>query len=183
MSSEKKPPHAAMPPTAELPPPTETPETTTSPEDILQAARYWGWKIATAESCTGGMVAARLTDVAGASDVFERGFVTYSNDAKMEMLGVSPSTLERHGAVSEEVAQEMAEGALWHSTAGISVSITGIAGPGGSEFKPEGRVCFGLALRGKKTHVETVEFGALGRAQVRAAACEHALALLAQALG
>ncbi|MBI1172680.1 nicotinamide-nucleotide amidohydrolase family protein [bacterium] len=153
-----------------------------TPAEILQAARYWGWKIATAESCTGGMVAARLTDVAGASDVFERGFVTYSNDAKTEMLGVSPSTLAQFGAVSEEVAKEMAEGAIWHSKAGLAVSITGIAGPGGSEFKPEGRVCFGLALKGRQTRLETVEFGALGRDKVRAAACDHALALLAMAL-
>lgn len=150
--------------------------------DIVQAARYWGFKIATAESCTGGMVAASLTDVAGASDVFERGFVTYSNEAKTEMLGVSRSTLEAHGAVSEEVAKEMAEGALWHSKAELAVSVTGIAGPGGSEFKPEGRVCFGLALRGHQTRVETVEFGALGRANVRSAARDHALALLAMAL-
>ncbi len=153
-----------------------------TPAEILQAARHLGWKIATAESCTGGMVAASLTDVAGASDVFERGFVTYSNDAKSEMLGVSPLTLEAHGAVSEAVAKEMAEGALWHSKAGLAVSITGIAGPGGSEFKPEGRVCFGLALLGRQTRVETVDFGALGRANVRNAARDHALALLAMAL-
>ena len=134
--------------------------------DILQAARYWGIMIATAESCTGGMVAAALTDVAGSSDVFDRGFITYSNAAKMAMLGVRAKTLADHGAVSEEVAAEMAEGALAHSDALIAVSVTGIAGPGGSEFKPEGRVCFGLARKGRDTRVETVDFGALGRAQV-----------------
>ena len=150
--------------------------------DLLAQARYWGLKIATAESCTGGMVAAALTDVAGSSDVFDRGFVTYSNTAKVEMLGVSPETLQAQGAVSEAVAQEMAEGALAHSVADIAVSITGIAGPGGSEFKPEGRVCFGLARRGRETRVETVEFGALGRAKVRKAATEHALGLLLQSL-
>ena len=149
---------------------------------ILRAARYWGLRIATAESCTGGMVAVALTDLAGSSDVFERGFVTYSNEAKVQMLGVSPQSLTDHGAVSEAVAREMAQGALAHSNAGLAVAITGIAGPGGSEFKPEGRVCFGLARHGKATLVETVEFGALGRAAVRLAARDHALALLAKAL-
>ena len=152
------------------------------PAEILQAARYWGLRIATAESCTGGMVSAALTDVAGSSDVFDRGFVTYSNAAKQEMLGVSAETLAAHGAVSQEVAREMAEGALAHSAADLAVSVTGIAGPGGSEFKPEGRVCFGLALRGHETRVETVEFGAKGRDKVRRAARDHALSLLAGAL-
>lgn len=152
------------------------------PAEILQAARYWGHRIATAESCTGGMVSAALTDVAGSSDVFDRGFVTYSNAAKQEMLGVSAETLAAHGAVSEAVAREMAEGALAHSAADLAVSITGIAGPGGSEFKPEGRVCFGLAMRGHETRVETVEFGAKGRDKVRRAARDHALSLLAGAL-
>lgn len=153
-----------------------------TPADLLQAARYWGFRIATAESCTGGMVAVALTDVAGSSDVFDRGFVTYSNQAKIDMLGVSAETLAAHGAVSEEVAREMAEGALERSKAQLAVSITGIAGPGGSEFKPEGRVCFGLAVRGKPVVVETVEFGAKGRAKVRVAARDHALALLAGAV-
>lgn len=128
------------------------------------------------------MVAVALTDIAGSSDVFERGFVTYSNAAKVELLGVSSQTLTDHGAVSEPVAREMAAGALAHSHADLAVSITGIAGPGGSEFKPEGRVCFGLARRGQPVRVETVEFGALGRAGVRRAATEHALGLLARAL-
>lgn len=150
--------------------------------DVLKAARYWGVKIATAESCTGGLIAGALTDVAGSSDVFERGFVTYSNAAKVEMLGVRPETLAAVGAVSEEVAREMAEGALCHSSATLAVSVTGIAGPGGSEFKPEGRVCFGLAQAGKATLVETVEFGPLGRAGVRRATVEHALALMARVL-
>ena len=153
-----------------------------TPQEILAAARAKGWRIATAESCTGGMVAVALTDVAGSSDVFDRGFVTYSNAAKVEMLGVVPATLEAHGAVSEEVAREMAAGALTRSNTTLAVSITGIAGPGGSAFKPEGRVCFGLALQGHPTRTETVDFGALGRAGVRARARDHALALLAQAL-
>ena len=150
--------------------------------EVLTAARYWGVKIATAESCTGGMIAAALTDVAGSSDVFERGFVTYSNAAKTEMLGVPAALIEAHGAVSEEVAQAMAEGALRQSRATLAVAVTGIAGPGGSEFKPEGRVCFGLAQAGRPTVVETVEFGALGRAGVRKATVRHALDLLAGAL-
>jgi len=154
-----------------------------SVEKLLAEARYWGLKIATAESCTGGMVAAALTDVAGSSDVFERGFVTYSNAAKVEMLGVSPDTLAAEGAVSEAVALEMAEGALAQSEADLAVSVTGIAGPGGSEFKPEGRVCFGLARRGRETVTGTVEFGAQGRAKVRKAATAHALGLLLQAMG
>ncbi len=149
---------------------------------LLDAARAKGIRIATAESCTGGLVAAALTDVAGSSDVVDRGFVTYSNGAKRDMLGVRQETLDAHGAVSEQVAREMAEGALRHSAADLAVSITGIAGPGGSEHKPEGRVCFGLAMTGRETHVETIEFGALGRANVRAASRDHALALLLGAL-
>ena len=149
---------------------------------VLAACRARGLMVATAESCTGGMVAAALTEIAGSSDVFERGFVTYSNDAKQEMLGVSVDTLERFGAVAEPVAQEMAEGALRQSKANLAVSITGIAGPGPSEHKPEGRVCFGLAVDGQKTVVETVDFGALGRENVRAAARDHALGLLLKAV-
>lgn len=145
---------------------------------LLDAARAAGLTLATAESCTGGLVAAALTEIAGSSDVFERGFVTYSNAAKCEMLGVNAQTLAHHGAVSEAVAREMAEGALAHSAAALAVSVTGIAGPGGSEHKPEGRVCFGLAAQGKPTRTETREFGALGRAEVRKAATAHALALL-----
>lgn len=150
--------------------------------EVLDAAHQKGIRIATAESCTGGMVAAALTEIPGSSRVFERGFVTYSNAAKVEMLGVSPATLEAFGAVSEQVAREMAEGALARSAADLVVSITGIAGPGGSEFKPEGRVCFGLARRGGETRSETQEFGALGRAVVRANSRDHALSLLAAAL-
>ncbi len=150
-------------------------------EHLLDLARRSSTMVATAESCTGGMVAAALTEVAGSSDVVDRGFVTYSNAAKQDMLGVRAETLAAHGAVSEEVAREMAEGALVRSRAGLAVSITGIAGPGGSEFKPEGRVCFGLATPAG-TRTETVEFGALGRAKVRAAARDHALGLLLGAL-
>jgi len=148
---------------------------------LIDAARATGQMIACAESCTGGLLGAEITEVPGSSDVFDRGFVTYSNAAKVEMLGVDPSTIAAHGAVSEQVAAEMAFGALARSEANVAVSITGVAGPGGSEHKPEGRVCFGFATKdGVKT--ETVEFGALGRASVRAAAVNHALDQLIQAV-
>lgn len=148
---------------------------------LLDAARARGVMIATAESCTGGMVAAAITDTAGSSAVFDRGFVTYTNTAKMQMLGVSADTLTAHGAVSEQVAQEMARGALAHSDAQLAVAITGIAGPGGTEHKPEGRVCFAIATP-NTCHSETVEFGAQGRDKVRRAARDHALQLLLAAL-
>ncbi|MCT8160425.1 CinA family protein [Pseudoruegeria sp. SHC-113] len=151
-------------------------------EDLFARAKAVGAVIATAESCTGGGISAAITDVAGSSAIFDRAFITYSNAAKQEMLGVKKASLEAFGAVSEQVAQEMAEGALSRSGATIAVSVTGIAGPGGSEFKPEGRVCFGLAKAGGTTHVETVEFGALGRAEVRRATVDYALSLLIAAL-
>ncbi len=147
---------------------------------VLNAARNRGLMIATAESCTGGLIAGALTEVPGSSDVVDRGFVTYSNAAKQQMLGVSAQTLADHGAVSEQVAAEMANGALAHSDAQIAISVTGIAGPGGSDQKPEGRVCFGLATPNGVT-TETIDFGALGRSNVRAATVDHALRLLLQA--
>lgn len=145
--------------------------------DLLELCRQTRLTLATAESCTGGMVGAWLTEIPGSSDVFDRGFVTYSNAAKQEMLGVSPDALTRYGAVSEEVAREMAQGARDRSGVDIAVSITGIAGPGGSEHKPEGRVCFGIATA-NETRSETVEFGALGRENVRKAAADHAITML-----
>lgn len=148
---------------------------------VLDAARARRVMIATAESCTGGLIAGALTEVAGSSDGFDRGFVTYSNAAKMQMLGVRAETLDTHGAVSEQVAAEMAQGALRQSDAGIAVSVTGIAGPGGSEHKPEGRVCFGIS-QPFGTFTQTVEFGSIGRHRVRAATIEHALQLLLDAL-
>ena len=150
-------------------------------KDIVERASAAGIVIATAESCTGGMISAAITDVAGSSQILDRGFVTYSNTAKMDMLGVSADTLDTHGAVSELVAAEMAAGALQHSNATLTVSVTGIAGPGGSDFKPEGRVCFGIATKdGVETH--QVDFGALGRVGVRSATVAHALELLLQKL-
>lgn len=145
---------------------------------LIDAARQTGHRIATAESCTGGMVATAITDIPGSSDVFDCGFVTYSNAAKTRMLGVPSEVIAAHGAVSEEVARAMADGALNKSAASIAVAITGIAGPGGSEHKPEGRVCFGFARQGAPTRSETVEFGALGRETVRRVATSHALDLL-----
>ena len=149
--------------------------------DLLARARAAGVMIATAESCTAGLIAGAITEIAGSSAVFDRGFVTYTNAAKIDMLGVSPATPDAHGAVSEQVAAEMARGALTRSNAAIAVSVTGIAGPGGSEFKPEGRVCFGLAHEGT-TQTETIDFGPMGRSNVRAATVEHALTLLINAL-
>ena len=149
--------------------------------DLLAAARARGLMVSVAESCTGGLIAGAITDVAGSSAVFACGFVTYSNTAKIEMLGVRPDTLDRWGAVSEQVAEEMARGALLRARADVALSVTGIAGPGGSEHKPEGRVCFGLAQAGR-VQTETVEFGPRGRADVRAASVAHGLGLLVRAL-
>ncbi|MFK7938191.1 MAG: CinA family protein [Roseovarius sp.] len=155
---------------------------TPTAKDVLDKARAKAVRIATAESCTGGMVAAALTDIPGSSAVVDCGFVTYSNAAKQHMLGVSSATLDAVGAVSEAVAREMAQGALAQSQADLSVAITGIAGPGGSEHKPEGRVCFAVARTGAEPISETVEFGAIGRDNVRTASREHALLLLLHAL-
>ncbi len=151
-------------------------------EALLARARAAAALIATAESCTGGLIGGAITDIPGSSDIFDRGFVTYSNAAKQEMLGVRAGTLARHGAVSEAVAREMAEGALLHSQATLAVAVTGVAGPGGTAAKPEGMVCFGLAQAGAPVRTETVAFGALGRDGVRAATVDHALGLLLGAL-
>jgi nicotinamide-nucleotide amidase len=148
---------------------------------LVNGAREAGLCVATAESCTGGMVAAAITETPGASNVFDWGVVTYSNEAKMALLGVSAATLDAHGAVSVEVAQEMAEGARERSGADIAVSITGIAGPGASEHKPEGRVCFGVATA-EGCETELVEFGARGRDTVRSLARDHAVALVIGAI-
>lgn len=127
--------------------------------EVAERLRDRGWMLATAESCTGGWVAKVSTDLEGSSRWFERGFVTYSNDAKVEMLGVEPATLEAHGAVSEQTAAEMAAGALARSKAHIALSITGIAGPGGgTPDKPVGTVCFGWALRGQAPVTVTCRF-------------------------
>lgn len=145
--------------------------------DLVEKATKSGATITAAESCTGGMVAAAITDTPGASAVFERGYVTYSNAAKTDLLGVKTSTLTAHGAVSEEVAREMAAGALSRSGATLAVAITGIAGPGGSEHKPEGRVCFAIASHDMIESI-THEFGPVGRTKVREQARDQALSLL-----
>ncbi len=148
---------------------------------LIEAARARGCKIATAESCTGGLVAAAITDIAGSSDVFDRGFVTYSYPAKVAMLGVPQAMLAAHGAVSEPVARAMAEGALAASDAQLVVAVTGVAGPGASEAKPEGLVWFATATA-DGTRSERRDFGPLGRARVRARSVETALELALQAL-
>jgi nicotinamide-nucleotide amidase len=150
---------------------------------VLTACEERGILLATAESCTGGMIAAALTDIAGSSTVVDRGFVTYSNEAKMEMLGVRPETLEAHGAVSRETALEMAAGALAHSRAGIAVSVTGIAGPGGgSAEKPVGLVWFGLAVKGLPPLAERRLFEDKGRAFIREESVRTALSLIMEGL-
>jgi nicotinamide-nucleotide amidase len=148
-------------------------------EALLALCRAKGLRIATAESCTGGLIAGALTEIAGSSDVFERGFVTYSNAAKTDMLGVPASLIGTQGAVSEAVARAMAEGAIARSLADIAVAVTGVAGPsGGSVEKPVGLVHFAVAKRGGLTVHERRELGDIGRSPVRQATVQHALAML-----
>jgi nicotinamide-nucleotide amidase len=159
------------------------------PEDIhaqavavLDAARAAGLRIATAESCTGGLVAAALTDIPGSSDVFDRGWLAYSNEAKVKMLGVSLDLVDTFGAVSEAVAWAMAKGALEKSGADIAVAVTGIAGPGGgTEQKPIGTVVFAVAHKGSDPNdikADRRDFGNIGRTEIRLAAVRVALGLL-----
>lgn len=149
-------------------------------QDLIKLARDAGVTIACAESCTGGMLAAAMTDVPGASAVFDRGIVTYSNQAKIDLLGVKADTLNTHGAVSEETALEMAQGLRDRCGVDIAVSITGVAGPGADGRKPEGMVCFGVSYDGVAM-AQTQQFGPQGRAEVRAASVAHAIALLTAA--
>ncbi len=150
---------------------------------LLVALRHEGVMVATAESCTGGLIAAALTEIAGSSDVVDRGFVTYSNASKTELLGVPAELIEAHGAVSEKVARAMAEGALARSDAGVTIAVTGVAGPGGgSPEKPVGTVWFGCARRGGATRSERRVFPG-DRAAVRAATVLHAFAMLGAAGG
>ncbi len=147
-------------------------------ETLLAACRARHVMLATAESCTGGLIAAALTAIAGSSDVVDRGFVTYSNEAKNQMIGVPMALIETHGAVSEDVARAMAAGALERSRASIAVAVTGVAGPGGgSAEKPVGLVCFGLAQRGQPTASARMVFPG-DRAGIRAATVAYALALI-----
>lgn len=158
---------------------TITPDIEKQAEDLLAFYRRYRLTLATVESCTGGLVAGALTGIAGASDVIDRGYVTYSNRAKHEMVGVPKELLERYGAVSEQVARAMAIGALSRCPANVTVSITGIAGPGGgSEEKPVGLVHFAVAREGCETlHVER-RFGEIGRDAIRAASVLQAFDLL-----
>jgi nicotinamide-nucleotide amidase len=152
--------------------------TAQSAKRLLALARARGLKIATAESCTGGLVAGALTEIPGSSDVVERGFVTYSNEAKHEMLGVPLATLNKFGAVSRQTAEAMARGALKHSEADLSVAITGIAGPGGATpGKPVGLVHFAAARGGRLIH-RAKKFGDIGRRKVRQKSVDEALAML-----
>ena len=159
------------------------------PQDIEDTARSIvavfterGLTIATAESCTAGLVAGAITEIAGSSAVFDRGFVTYSNAAKQTMIGVADATLEAHGAVSRQVAIEMAQGALRNATADIAVAVTGIAGPGGgSEEKPVGLVHLATARKGRETLHREMRYGDVGRSAVRLATVRTALEMLVEA--
>ncbi|ESY09937.1 CinA family protein [Mesorhizobium sp. C386A] len=151
---------------------------------LLQVCQQRGIMLATAESCTGGMIISALTDIAGSSAVVDRGLITYSDEAKMEMLGVSPATLEAHGAVSRETVLEMAAGALARSRAGLALAVTGIAGPGGgSPEKPVGLVWFGVALRAGPVAAELNMFADNGRDFIRRETVKHALEIGLRALG
>jgi nicotinamide-nucleotide amidase len=153
-------------------------ETLALAQSVLDACRARGWHIATAESCTGGLVAGALTAIAGSSDVLERGFVTYSNKAKSELLGVAPEIIAAHGAVSAETAAAMAQGAVTRAPVDLAISVTGVAGPGGATpTKPVGLVLLGLARRGGTCRTERHVFGG-DRSAVRQAALEVALRML-----
>jgi nicotinamide-nucleotide amidase len=155
----------------------------TEARDLLEKARRKQLRIVTAESCTGGLIAGLLTEIPGSSDVVERGFVTYSNEAKEELLGVSRALLEIHGAVSEPVARAMAEGALRHAHAERGVAVTGIAGPGGgTDRKPVGLVYVAIARPEGDVMVREYRFGDIGRDGVRLATVEKALRLLRDSL-
>lgn len=159
-------------------------ETFQHAEEAIRLAAGAGLMIVTAESCTGGLVAAALTDVPGSSKAFDRGFVTYSNEAKSALLGVPPALIEAHGAVSEEVARAMAESVLRQTGAGLAIAVTGIAGPdGGTAAKPVGLVHFAAARRGEATLARKREFGDVGRDKVRRKSVIEALELLAEAAG
>lgn len=160
-----------------------TPDINASAEQLLSACRTRGLKLATAESCTGGLVAGALTEIAGSSDVVDRGFVTYSDAAKTDMLGVAPSVIDRHGAVSAAVALAMVEGALRHSAAHVAVSVTGIAGPGGgSDQKPVGLVYIAAHRSGAEPVVQRFHFSSGDRHAIRMDAVREALRLALEAV-
>ena len=149
---------------------------------LLDSLRALRLKVATAESCTGGLIAGLLTEIAGSSDVVERGFITYSNEAKHDLLGVPEDVLAQHGAVSEPVARAMATGALTHSRADVAVAVTGIAGPGGgSAMKPVGLVYIAVARKGGDVLIRECRFGDIGRGPIRIATVDAALQLISRA--
>ncbi len=161
-----------------------TPDVTETTRRLLETCRALGLRIATAESCTGGLIAGALTAIPGSSDVVERGFVTYSNEAKTEMLGVPAELIARKGAVSMEVALAMIEGALRHAPADLVVAVTGVAGPGGgSEAKPVGLVHIAVARRGGARLHEGCRFGDIGRDEVREATVRKAIEMMARVVG
>jgi len=153
----------------------------TQAHQVIELCRTHGFTLATAESCTGGLIAATLTDVPGASLVFDRGFITYSNEAKTELLGVSANLIEQHGAVSEQVAREMAQGALMRAKTGIAVAVTGVAGPdGGTKEKPVGLVHIACARAEHPILHNKYLFGPLTRKEIRMATVEAAFDLILQ---
>jgi nicotinamide-nucleotide amidase len=159
------------------------PELLAKAHNVLGVLGAAGLKLTTAESCTGGLIAGLLTEIPGSSAVVERGFVTYSNEAKTEVLGIDPELIARHGAVSAQVALAMAEGALCHSAAQISVSVTGVAGPGGGTvLKPIGLVHLAVAQTGRTTVDQTCTFGDIGRQAIRLASVSTALDMVVAAV-
>lgn len=152
-------------------------------QDIIDTARAAGLRLGIVETSAGGLIASALTACPGASQVLEIALLPYSDRAKIDLLGVQPATLAAFGAVSEQIAAELAEGLLAHAPIELALAETGITGPGGSAYKPEGRCCFAIARKGQPTHAETLDFGANGRANNRAAFRDHALSMLALRLG
>ena len=149
----------------------------TSTKKLLKLCIKKSATISTAESCTGGALSASITSVPGASRIFTQGFVVYSNLAKLKILSISETTLQKYGAVSEQIAEEMAYGCRKIANTTIGISVTGIAGPGGSENKPEGRVCFALSMA-NLLKTESIDFGAIGRDEVRRKSVNHCLKML-----
>ncbi len=149
--------------------------------EVINACKAKGWYVATAESCTGGLIGGAITDIAGSSKVFDRGFVTYTNKAKMQILGVKSETLRAVGAVAEPTACEMATGAITHSASHLTVAVTGVAGPDGTADKPGGRVHIATAGRDGVIEHRQMDYGDIGRAEVRLATVTTALEMLLKA--
>jgi nicotinamide-nucleotide amidase len=163
--------------------PKSDPEMREAAERVLELCRERNYTLATAESCTGGLVAVTITDIPGSSDVFDRGIITYSNEAKQKLLGVPKALLDQHGAVSAPVAEAMAKGVIAATDTHVGLSVTGIAGPdGGSEEKPVGLVFVGSAIAGGAHHVRECRFGDLGRSEVRRRSVIAVFALLEELL-